>query len=160
MDFVMSPSGSRFPRTPSNIMIVAYEKGKGSNEKPKPKLKKEVEKKMEVENDAVIEMNEKLKAEVEGFKVEVGMYREKMLSAEENLLMVEKVVEDNEMRHRHELGAEQEGRCELEERLITLEADRKNPNFEGSLKVREIVLREKEFVNELAKKKYVHKAKA
>ena len=41
MDFVMSPSGARFPRTPSNVD--AYEKGKGSNEKPKPKLKKEFE---------------------------------------------------------------------------------------------------------------------
>ena len=30
--FVTSPSGSRFPRTPANV--AAFEKGKGSNEKP------------------------------------------------------------------------------------------------------------------------------
>ena len=133
-------------------MIVAYEKGKGSNEKPKPKLKKEAEKMRDVERDAVFEENEKLKAEVEGFKNELEMYREKMLNADENLLMVEKLIEDNEMKHNRELGAEQEKRRDLKERLIKLEADRKNPNFEGSLKEREIVLREKEF--ELAKKKY------
>ena len=146
----MSPSGARFPRTPSNID--AYEKGKGSNEKPKPKLKKVAEKMKDVERDAVFEENEKLKAEVEGFKNELEMYREKMLNADENLLMVEKLIEDNEMRHNRELGAEQEKRRDLKERLIKLEADRKNPNFEGSLKEREISLREKEF--ELAKRKY------
>ena len=149
----MSPSGARFPRTPSNIE--AYEKGKGSNEKPKPKLKKEAEKMKDVERDAVFEENEKLKAEVEGFKNELEMYREKMLNADENLLMVEKLIEDNEMRHDRELGAEQERRRKLEERLLKLEVDSNNPAAaaaEGSLKEREISLREKEF--ELAKRKY------
>ena len=154
----MSPSGARFPRTPSNID--AYEKGKGSNEKPKPKLKKEAEKMRDVERDAVFEENEKLKAEVEGFKNELEMYREKMLNADENLLMVEKLIEDNEMRHDRELGAEQERRRELEERLLKLEADSKKPAAaKGSLKEREISLREKEF--ELARRKYdVRKADA
>ena len=67
----------RFPQAPSNI--VEYEKGKGSNEKPKPKLKKD-EKMIDVERDAVFEENEKLKAEVEGFKNELEIYREKMLT--------------------------------------------------------------------------------
>ena len=35
--YVTSPSGSSFPRTPANV--AAFEKGKGSNEKPE-KLKK------------------------------------------------------------------------------------------------------------------------
>ena len=108
----MSPSGARLPRTPSNIE--AYEKGKGSNEKPKPKLKKEVEKMKDVERDAVFEENEKLKAEVEGFKNKLEMYVEKMQNVDENLLMVEKFIEDNEMKHNRELGAEQEKRRELE----------------------------------------------
>ena len=150
MAFVMSPSGAMFPRTPGNV--ATYEEGKGSNEKPKPKLKKEVEKMMDVERDAVFEENEKLKAEAEGFKNELEMYREKMWNADENLLMVEKMIEDNEMNHRRELGAEQERRRELEERLLKLEADREDPTAEGSLKAREISLREKEF--ELAKRKY------
>ena len=33
--YVTSPSGSRFPRTPANV--AAFEKGKGSNEKPEKK---------------------------------------------------------------------------------------------------------------------------
>ena len=34
--FVMSPCGTRFPRTPENI--AAFERGKGSNEKPEMKV--------------------------------------------------------------------------------------------------------------------------
>ena len=54
--FVTSPSGSRFPRTPANI--AAFEKGKGSNEKPK--VKKEVVK-VDLVNADVEELRKKLK---------------------------------------------------------------------------------------------------
>ena len=86
-NFVMSPSGARYPRTPSNV--AASESGKGSNKKPKM-LKIEVEK-LNYEKMKMLKVNEELKIEVEGFKIEVEMYREKMCTAEENLSAVERL---------------------------------------------------------------------
>ena len=57
----MSPGGSRFPRTPANI--AAYEKGKGSNEKPE-KIKHAVKIEDEVEV-VVAELKKKLKEKME-----------------------------------------------------------------------------------------------
>ena len=75
--YVTSPSGSRFPRTPANV--AAFEKGKGSNEKPEKKkdaVKVEVEDKVEID-DLKMKLKMKMQDEVE-LKDEVEAYREKM----------------------------------------------------------------------------------
>ena len=75
--YVTSPSGSRFPRTPANV--AAFEKGKGSNEKPEKKkdaVKVEVEDKVEIDD---LKMKLKIKMQDEDeMKAEVVAYREKM----------------------------------------------------------------------------------
>ena len=120
-------------------------------------MKTEVEK-MNCEKMEALKMNEELKKEVEGFKIEVEMYREKMWTTERNLSEVEKLVQDNEDDHRRELQAERQRGRELEDRIQRLEAAKAAaPCDIDALKVRELELREKEF--ELAKMKYdAHKA--
>ena len=151
--FVTSPSGSRFPRTPANV--AAFEKGKGSNEKPKEK-KDAV--KVDVVAADVEELRKKLKMKVEDeveLRAEVKMYHEKMKEMQGHLEMMEGLVEDNQRRFVAELNAEREHRYQVEARLDALDNGRV-PSADA-LKVRELALREKEF--DLAEKKYAaHKA--
>ena len=148
--FVLSPCGTRFPRTPENV--AAYEKGKSSNEKPKENVDvKKVNVDAAVDADVDVAMKLKLETEVNvALNREVALYRGKMKEMGEQLEMMEKLVEDNELRFRQGLGAERERRLELEEVLAAINCG-KVPH-EDALKVRELSLREKEF--ELAEKKY------
>ena len=115
-------------------------------------MKTEVEK-MNCEKMEALKMNEELKKEVEGFKIEVEMYREKMWTTEKNLSEVEKLVQDNEDDHRRELQTERQRGRELEDRIQRLEAAKAAaPCDIDALKVRELELREREF--ELSKMKY------
>ena len=152
--FVTSPSGSRFPRTPANV--AAFEKGKGSNEKPK--VKKEVVK-VDLVNADVEELRKKLKMKIDDeveLRAEMKMYHEKMKEMQGHLEMMEGLVEDNERRFVAELNAEREQRNQVEARLDALD-DGRVPSSADALKVRELALREKEF--DLAEKKYTaHKA--
>ena len=144
--YVTSPSGSRFPRTPANV--AAFEKGKGSNEKPEKKkdaVKVEVEDKVEID-DLKMKLKMKMQDEVE-LKDEVEAYREKMQEMQGHLEMMEGLVERNEQRFENELEAERERRCVLEARLDALKDDQGH----NSLQVRELELREKEYL--MAEKK-------
>ena len=148
----MSPGGSRFPRTPANV--AAYEKSKGSNEKPE-KVKDAVKTKVEVDVE-VAELREKLKRKLEDedeLKAEVDVYHEKMREMQEQLQMMEELVEDNEQRHGAELEAEREQRRELEARIDKRDDGRARGT--DALKVRELELREKEY--DLAEKRYDEK---
>ena len=152
--YVTSPGGSRFPRTPANA--AAFEKGKGSNEKPEKKkdaLKVEVEDKIGVE-----ELKMKLKAKVDAkdeMRAEIELYRGKMKEMQVHLEMMEGLVEDNERKFVTMLEAEREHRHQVEAQLDALDNGR--VHSADALKVRELELREKEF--DLAEKKYVaHKA--
>ena len=134
--YVTSPSGSRFPRTPANV--AAFEKGKGSNEKPEKKkdaVKVEVEDKVEMD-DLKMKLKMKMQDEVE-LKDEVEAYREKMQEMQGHLEMMEGLVERNEQRFENELEAERERRCVLEARLDALKDDQGH----NSLQVRELELR-------------------
>ena len=145
--YVTSPSGSRFPRTPANV--AAYEKGKGSNEKP-GKKKDAVKVNVEDEGkDEIDDLKMKLKIKMQDedeMKAEVVAYREKMHEMQGHLEMMEGLVEENERRFADELEAERKRRCELEARFDAL-----RDGQSGDLQVREIELREKEFL--LAEKK-------
>ena len=138
--YVMSPSGARFPRTPANV--AAFEKEKGSNEKPgkkKDAVKVEVEDEVEMDE---LKMKLKMKMQDEDeLKVEVEAYREKMEEMEGQLQMMEGLMERNEQRFVNELEVERERRSELEARLGALKDDRDH----NSLQVRELELREKEY---------------
>ena len=131
--YVMSPSGARFPRTPANV--AAFEKEKGSNEKPGKKkdvVKVEVEDKVEMDE---LKMKLKMKMQDEDeLKAEVEAYREKMEETEGQLQMMEGLMERKEQRFVNELEAERERRSELEARLGALKDDRDH----NSLQVREL----------------------
>ena len=140
-NYVMSPSGAKYPRTPSNV--AAFESGKDSNVKPMMK-KTEVEK-MKCEKMEALKMNEELKKDVGGFKVEVETYREKMWTTEKNLSEVARLVQDNEDDQRRGMEAERQRQGELEDRIHRLEAERTaEPCDNDALKVRKIELREKD----------------
>ena len=108
---------------------------------------------MKVEADTKVEIDElkmklkmKLQDEVE-LKDEVEAYREKMQEMQGHLEMMEGLVERNEQRFVNELEAERERRCVLEARLDAL----KGGQGHNSLQVRELELREKEYL--MAEKK-------
>ena len=122
--FVTSPSGARFPRTPKNV--AAFEKGKGSNEKPKMKVDA-VKVEDEVDADGMKESrskiekeNAELKVEVEEYRSELGAMQDNMAKMAEHLEMMENLLESNELRSRAELGAEFNRREGLEHELIDL----------------------------------------
>jgi myosin heavy subunit len=147
--FVLSPCGTRFPRTPENIE--AFERGKGSIEKPE-KAQDEV---MKVDEDADVEVNEveglKEKLKVEGARMheEMSQYRAQMLEMQGHLEMMERLMEDKDDRYAEEMEAGRREKRALQERIDELE--RSPLRFRG-LEEKELSLREKEF--ELAKKKY------
>ena len=120
--FVMSPCGTRFPRTPENV--AAFEKGKASNEKPVMKVEAvKVEDDVDADGmrDSKIEKeNAELKIEVEEYRSELGAMRDNMDKMGEHLEKMENLLESNELRSRAELGAEYDRREELERELTDL----------------------------------------
>ena len=143
MDFVTSPCGTRFPRTPENV--AAFEAANSSNEK-REKVKADVEK-LKVEDD--VEVNEKMaelklkmKVEADEKMAELKMYQEKLKEMREHVEMMEGLIEDNGCRFERELMAERQLRLELEQRLDDFEKNRGRDS--DSLKVRELAVREKE----------------
>ena len=73
--------------------------------------------------DVDVDVAVKLKLETEvnvALNREVALYRGKMKEMGEQLEMMEKLVEDNELRCRQGLGAERERRLELEEALAAI----------------------------------------
>ena len=138
-------------RTPEKFAVLKDEMG--SIEKPKKiAVVRKVDVDVAVGVDVDVALKLKLEAEINvALNREVALYREKMKEMEGQLEMMEKLVEDNELRFRQTLGAERERRRELE---VALDASNYGQvPYEDALKVRELALREKEF--ELAEKKYV-----
>ena len=103
--FVLSPCGTRFPRTPKNIE--AFERGKGSIEKPE-KAQDEV---MKVDEDADVEVNEveglkeKMKAEGLRMREEMSQYRSQMNEMQGHLEMMERLMEDKDDRYAEKMEA-------------------------------------------------------
>ena len=104
MDFVTSPCGTRFPRTPANV--AAYEKTKiSSNEKHEKKIDA-----VKIEDDADVEDIESLKLrlmaeakERDEMQQEMERYRDEMGRMQEHLIVIEKLLEDKEGRLEEEL---------------------------------------------------------
>jgi hypothetical protein len=151
MDFVTSPCGTRFPRTPANV--AAYEKTKiSSNEKHEKKMDA-----VKIEDDADVGDVESLKlrlmAEAKGreeMQQEMERYRDEMGRMQEHLMVIEKLLEDNEGRFEEEIGAERKKRSDLEERLRGMK-DASNPLNHCDLAARELEVRKREL--DLAEKK-------
>ena len=118
----MHGTATRFPRTPENV--AAFEKGKGSNEKPEVEVEAvEVEDEVDADGvrDSKIEKeNAELKIEVEEYRSELGAMRDNMDKMGEHLEKMENLLESNELRSRAELGAEYDRREELERELTDL----------------------------------------
>jgi hypothetical protein len=149
MDFVTSPCGTKFPRTPANV--AAYEKTKiSSNEKHEKKMDAV---KIEDDADDIESLKLRLMAEAKGreeMRQEMERYRDEMGRMQEHMMVIEKLLEDKEGRFEEELGAERKKRSDLEERLRGMK-DASNPLNHCDLATRELEVRKREL--DLAEKR-------
>jgi hypothetical protein len=122
MDFVMSPGGIRFPRTPNNV--AAYEKINASNEKviKNAELKKDEKVAKDEEGVKAEEDVKDVTDDDDGKNAALEWYRVRMNEMEMQMKMMEKLMDDNERESTSMIekivNEERELRRELEERLM------------------------------------------